>query len=1452
MQTLDQLREFINKRVQALEASNSGGKGQKVEHASNQNGKTMKLQKNRSQASQNYKTTAENCPCCSEAHKIYACKKFAKMDIKDRRNLVYSSKLCFNCLCPGHVTKECKSKHTCKTCNNKHNTLLHADSASKGEVTGSLIAGQTRTFSVSGLIPTALIPIEDEASSITLCRTMIDSGSQLSLISEAAVQRMQLKRQKQSLTVNGIGNVSKTYNSGSVTLRLKPKSGPKVIIVNAFILPNLTQLLPNRSFDTSKMFHMKSIELADPNFNISSPIELILGSDIAEEIILDGKFTEDNGLHFRNTVFGWIVSGKQPNQANSIANTSLCINNTFDLKKFWELEDIPLASKHTDEEIACEKHFRDTTTLENNRFIVGMPFKANAQPLGNTFIQAKRRFLNLEKRLEANPSLREDYSNFIHEFINLKHLEVVPEEDLIKPEAELNFLPHHCVHKEDSTTTKLRVVFDGSAKSSNGNSLNGSLMVGPTVQQDLFSILVRFRVHKIALSGDIAKMYRQIGLDASAKNFHRILWRDSPDDSIKQYRMTRVTYGIASSAFHSTRSIVEVANRCEDEALGNSIKNDFYVDDYLSGADSIEEAHVKVAKLCDELKNYGFELRKWTSSHHEIIVSLPESLRESANDEKFMDENYRIKTLGLSWKPNLDVFNFHSNFSLDNNLTKRKLLSETAKLFDPVGWLGPIVIKIKIMLQKLWVQGLGWDDTLSTENRDECIEMIADLKHLAKLTLPRCIAPPLKEIERVQLHLFTDASEMAYAAVVYIRIIDTTGKVFTNLVASKTRVAPIKTVSLPRLELCGAHLGIKLLNKIQEILDLTALPKATTFGWTDSTIVLQWLAQLPRTWTCFVANRVSEIQQILPRDNWNHVKSSLNLADCASRGSSVNNLIQSQLWWHGPEWLAKPDDVWPQSPVPVTTKNQEEIDSEKKHNQSKVLAVTTCTSPWIDTSRYSSLLKLYRVIALVIVAFQKLRRSTATNCITRKTLCEAKLLVVQTHQQQYYPKELASLKSSKDLPHTSKLLSLSPFFDKDTGTLRVGGRVSQSSNDEQQKFPHLIHQDSHLAILVFQHFHEVTLHGGGQLTLNSSRAEYWIPRGKNVSNKVIKNCVKCSRFGSEAPVQIMADLPSQRLHAGSPFRNTGIDLAGPIMTKENSKSYIMVFVCFATKAIHIELVTDLSKKSCIMTLKRFIARRGLPEKLFSDNRTNFIRARNDLMKIKILFSKDSNEHSINHFVTQRGIDWVTIPPRAPHFGGLWEAAIKSMKRHLRRSVGLQILSFEELNTFIIEIESILNSRPITAMSNDPNDLRPLTPAQFLLGRPMNEMPQSYNNNSKANLQLNLRYRLLESLKSSFWKSWHRDYLVTLQKQKKWLLNGPEFRFDDLVLIAEDNQRPLQWKMARITELYSGNDNISRVAKVKTESGQIIRPIRKLRKLPVDPLNAPAADGDLPELTQSSK
>ena len=261
-----------------------------------------------------------------------------------------------------------------------------------------------------------------------------------------------------------------------------------------------------------------------------------------------------------------------------------------------------------------------------------------------------------------------------------------------------------------------------------------------------------------------------------------------------------------------------------------------------------------------------------------------------------------------------------------------------------------------------------------------------------------------------------------------------------------------------------------------------------------------------------------------------------------------------------------------------------------------------------------------------------------------------------------------------------------------------------------------------------------------------------------------------------------------------------------------------------------ELVTSLTKEDCLFAIKRFISRRGMTEKILTDNETNFLGARSDLIKLKALLDKDDTGNSLVNFVNERNCEWLTIPPRAPHFGGLWEAAIKSMKRHMRRVKGLKVLSVEVFLTIINQIEAILNSRPLVALSNDRNDPVALTPAHFLIGGSMLAAPQGESEDAN----INTRYKLLKKLQDEFWRMWKRDYLTELQILKKWFSNGPEFRIGDLILLAEDNKAPMQWKTGRVLEVYKGNDGTVRVCKVKTSNSTFIRPVVKLRKLPVNP------------------
>ena len=340
----------------------------------------------------------------------------------------------------------------------------------------------------------------------------------------------------------------------------------------------------------------------------------------------------------------------------------------FDLKQFRELEEILKGRQFSWEEEACEQHFVNTTKYQDNCFIVKLPFKQDCQ-LGESLDQANRRFNSLEKRVDLDPELESRYKSFIDQFVETGHMEEVPASETRCEDSKSFYLPHHCVFKDDSTTTKHRVVFGGSSKTSTGKSLNDALMVSPTVQDDLYSIIMRFRVVPVALSADVEKMYRQVALDAPDEDFHRIIWRERKDVPVHIFRMISVTYGIGSSSFHSARCLKEVAKRTCNSQVQYHLELSFYVDDFLGGANSVEDARKLIADLHSEVLKYGFLLRKWVSSCSTFIKELPDELRKTANECEILSDDYETKALGMTWKPNLDIICFKTDIPAVTVLT---------------------------------------------------------------------------------------------------------------------------------------------------------------------------------------------------------------------------------------------------------------------------------------------------------------------------------------------------------------------------------------------------------------------------------------------------------------------------------------------------------------------------------------------------------------------------------------------------------------------------------------------------------------------------------------------------------------------------------------------------------------------------------------------------------------
>ena len=1429
LQKYDDLKEFLENRCRALENPEISRCAPQAQDKRQNNQSTAKRTGMQGSA---YHSTVEACPCCNGEHRIYKCDKFTKMSAPEKRTFVQGKRLCYNCLRAGHMKQDCRSTSTCTVCKKPHNTLLHRDPAPEAKL------NHAHTDAKDVILATASVNVYTDRGNVT-CRALLDSGSQLSFISEACAQRLSLPRKKARATINGIGNEKVATTNHMVDLELIPTSTQARIHVWALVLPKLTSVLPNCEVDVRDK--LPDVQLADTKFNIPAGIDLLLGADVYDQVVGQQKRQIGKRLFLRDTAFGWVVSGALDKSSTMVGDTHALHGQVdFQLQSFWEVEDVKCAPQLTAEELACQTHYDTTTTRDGDgRYVVAMPFKPMSQKLGNSSDQAMSRFLSLERRLQRFPVLKKEYTKVIQEFCDLGHMEEIPSDEVDKPDSEHFYLSHHCVVKESSTTSKYRVVFNGSAFSTSGLSLNDVLMIGPQLQDNIFDILVRLRFHAYVFSADVAKMYRQIGLQAPDKDFHRILWRDEPTQEIKHLRMTRVTYGIRSSSYHSIRSLQETAALTDDAPTSAAIRRDFYVDDLMSGAESVEMAVSLRDNLLITLKKGAFELRKFTASDPRILDGLPDNLIECKDSHAITDDKYSVKTLGVSWYPGTDVFSFTITVDEATTTTKRILLSEISKVYDPLGFLAPITITLKILIQSTWVAGCDWDEPLPPNIIEEWQNIRSQLQAVTSIKVPRAMCSKSKT--DIQLHVFTDASEKAYAAAIYTRITDSQGCVHTRLLCAKTKVSPVKSLSLPRLELCAAHLGTKILAAVQSALVKTDYVIADVYAWTDSTIVLSWIADLPRKWTCFVANRVSEIQGVLPPSAWKHVPSKDNPADCASRGLLPAKIEDFHLWWEGPVWLKDSPLLWPRSEAKIAN-----VSEERKH---PVTLHTKTHTPIIDVSRFSSLSRLLHTVAYVKRFIALLRRKntcakTSTGSVNDRIaqiptlncdeIEEARLHILRQHQAEFYGKELAMCMGGRQLPSTDALSSLSIFFDHDINLLRVGGRLAQSEHPESVKYPILISPKSRLADLIIWRSHRTTWHGGPQMTLADTRQQYWIVSGRRKVRQLVRLCKRCSRFALPKPSQLMGDLPEERITQARPFTNTGIDFAGPFTTKDGprktSKSYLAIFVCFATKAVHLEAVSALTKDACLAAIRRFIARRGKPNCIYSDNGTNFVGARNELAAMEGLLSDTDNQDSLKHYAATQGMNWVMIPPRAPHFGGLWEAAVKSAKKHLRKVIGLTVLNFEELTTVFTQVEAVLNSRPLIPLSSDPNDLEALTAGHFLIGAPLTALPETFKENTTSPLQ---RWKLVQSLCQQFWKRWHKEYLSTLQQRFKWKTEQPVIAPGDLVFVAEDNLPPLQWALGRVVETYLGNDKLARVAKVLTNGRTLMRPIVKLRRLPME-------------------
>ncbi|XP_055714803.1 uncharacterized protein LOC129808922, partial [Phlebotomus papatasi] len=1075
--------------------------------------------------------------CSAEYHHISQCTLFLNSPPNRRIELTKENKLCLNCLQPSHGVRDCRSSW-CRKCNLKHNTLLHEayQSTDKSHLNSQEVpvpkAGSSTQPQSNALINHVALPIQVNRHTILpsvqvlvtgqdglkyKCRALLDSCSQTNSVSRNFANKLALPLKDSHVgAIKGIGSIC-TNTPQSITAEIEDKNNIISMVLEFLVLEHITDDQP--AVEVKIQYQIPShVTLADPDFGKPGPIDMLLGADVFMSVLRSRKVAGSPTL--QETAFGYIVAGCFESHSESISSISrliTCLCATEDtslntqMEKFWTLEEVKAQKPLSVEEQKCEAHFALCTSRNSEgRYVVRLPTREDLQNLGDSRYLAEKRFRCIERRLQRDENLYIQYRDFMRQYESLGHMRKLPE-GYTSPKPAV-YLCHHPVIKE-STSTPVRVVFDASAKTTSGKSLNSVLLVGAKTQDDLFEILLRFRQHNVILKADIQKMYRQIIIHEEDQNMQRILWRETPQQPLQTYLLSTVTYGTASAPFLATRCLQQLVT---DEGqhfpcAAPVVERDFYVDDLLTGTSDVESALLLRQELISMLQRGGFSLKKWSSNSSEIMSQIPQEDHEKSSSLSMGEES--VKTLGLNWTPNSDCFRFTTT-EFHSSITKRTILSDMAKMFDPLGLLAPVTISAKILMQSLWEIQTDWDSTLDAEVCEKWLDYQSSvINSVNNIKVPRKFTS-FENPKSVQLFAFSDASERAYAACVYVRSIDNENNVSSRLLCAKTKVAPLKQVSLPRLELCGAVLLKRL---VEKVISALSTPISEIHAFTDSMIVLCWINAESRRWQTFVANRVSEIQNTIPATNWHHVTSKENPADLASRGVSAVDLTQDSLWWNGPSWITSSELNFEATEIELP----DDAYLEMRHN---VSLVTTQNDFSELIGRVSSLPKLVRIVAycrrFILNTYRTYKKQkTMSGCLSPGELSQARITIVRHVQKESFPEDYQNLSKNNVVSRQSKLRNLNPFLDE-TGLIRVGGRIRHADVRYDYKHPAILPPHHHITRLLALESHHSTLHGGAQMTLSHMRQNYWSLRGIDVTKRTVRECVPCFRVKPQTAEQL--------------------------------------------------------------------------------------------------------------------------------------------------------------------------------------------------------------------------------------------------------------------------------------------------------------------------------------------
>lgn len=1440
------------------------------------------------QESRNQDRIPDNsCLFCKEDHELKSCIEFEKRVHKEKITFLRQNGICFGCLVKaGHVSKDCTGRLNCSICKKGHPSVLHIKSQQslvKAPISSAQVSLRGGEHSGAGdkhntnECMLSIVPVKvkhSKGSKVIHTYAFLDSGSSATFCTKSLIDKLKITGRKTNILLRTMSQ-EKSVSSDIIT-------GLEVSAINQNTFIALPEVYTQRSLpvdtnsiptneDLSRFTYLREVNI----LRIKADVELLIGSNVPKALEpWEVVNSEGDGPYAVKTILGWTVNG--PLYGNGKAKYAhMTVNRT----SIGNLEELLMQQYSHDfnesqdkvEMSQEDKKFmtiaEESVKLLNGHYTLDLPFRRKDVIMPDNHHVAEQRLSSLKKKFQKNEKFKAEYTEFLTEVINRGHAEVVPQDELKRCDGKVWYIPHHGVYHTKKGT--IRVVFDCGA-TYRGTSLNSELLQGPDLTSSLFGVLTRFRQEPVAVMTDIQTMFHQVKVSRNDIDFLRFLWW--PNGNINkppgEHRMLVHLFGAVSSPSCANFALRQTAKDNKNMFHPNiisTVENNFYVDDCLKSLSSEQEAVQLVRELTSLCQKGGFRLTKWVSNSRTVLMHIPKEDRAREVRELDLDRDKLPveRALGLLWSVENDQFKFNITVK-EKPHTRRNMLSIVSSIYDPLGFLCPLTLSAKLLLQELCRNKHDWDSRIPQAASDKWSRWINDLCVLESFEVPRCVKPSgFGAVKRAELHHFSDASDHGYGTVSYLRMTADNHAINVSFMLGKARVAPLKQMTIPRMELAAAVLAVKVDKMLRKEVDFKLCQ--STF-WTDSQSVLKYIANEQTRFHTFVANRISVIRDNTDIYQWRYIGTKLNPADMASRGMSANTLVKCKEWIQGPEFLWKTEEEWPQNSVDSLSLSLE--DPEVKRSTAVCSVVTKGEIKENPTSQlleyFSSWQKLQRTVAwylkfkdilkslrakrndivasletksetriqskLIRDQMQSFKKTLGRCSISLEDLSNAEKAIIVFCQRQRYSDEMEQLQKAsfigKALKRQSNIYKLDPVLDE--GVLRVGGRLSQSAMPDEAKRPMIMPKDHYICTLLLRHIHEKLGHAGRNHILSTLRQKYWIVNANSATRKVLTRCVICRRTRGKVGEQKMADLPKERLRADlPPFSNVGVDYFGPFEVKRGRslvKRYGVLFTCMSSRAIHLEMAHSMDTDSCLNALRRFVSRRGQVTHIRSDNGTNLVGARNELQKA----ISEWNHNMIQKEMFQKGVQWSLNPPAASHHGGVWERLIRMVRQVLYSILKEQELDDEGLETLLCEVEAILNSRPITTVTEDNQDLEALTPNHILLLKTHPVFPPGLF--QRSDLYVRRRWKQVQYLAELFWKRWTREYLPLLQERQKWLTVKRGFQKGDVVMVVDSTAPRGSWPLGRVLQVHPGSQGLTRTVTLQTRSGILIRPISKLYML----------------------